>query len=154
MATHSSVLAWEIPWTEEPGGLQGHRGRHDLATNSNSKGLCGNHLGRAKSESNPSTPPFSQNICLRPQAPSATHVRSHCGQAHCVLGSSPQGWTIYTGSRPRAATSCAWTCVTGRRLPSPPTTGSLLRTAEACTNSAWEVTTAPQVPGPPSSPQG
>ena len=22
MATHSSKLAWEIPWTEEPGGLQ------------------------------------------------------------------------------------------------------------------------------------
>ena len=22
MATHSSVLAWEIPWTEEPEGLQ------------------------------------------------------------------------------------------------------------------------------------
>ena len=22
MATHSSVLAWEIPWTGEPGGLQ------------------------------------------------------------------------------------------------------------------------------------
>ena len=22
MATHSSSLAWEIPWTEEPGGLQ------------------------------------------------------------------------------------------------------------------------------------
>ena len=22
MATHSSVLAWETPWTEEPGGLQ------------------------------------------------------------------------------------------------------------------------------------
>ena len=22
MATHSSVLAWEIPWTERPGGLQ------------------------------------------------------------------------------------------------------------------------------------
>ena len=22
MATHSSILAWEIPWTEEPGGLQ------------------------------------------------------------------------------------------------------------------------------------
>ena len=27
MATHSSVLAWEIPWTEEPGGLQ-YRGSH------------------------------------------------------------------------------------------------------------------------------
>ena len=22
MATHSSILTWEIPWTEEPGGLQ------------------------------------------------------------------------------------------------------------------------------------
>ena len=25
MAAHSNILAWEIPWTEEPGGLQGHR---------------------------------------------------------------------------------------------------------------------------------
>ena len=33
MAT--SILAWEIPWTEEPGGLQSmvsQRVRHDLAT--------------------------------------------------------------------------------------------------------------------------
>ena len=33
MATHSSTLAWEIPWTEEPGGLQSmgsQRIRHDL----------------------------------------------------------------------------------------------------------------------------
>ena len=22
MSTHSSILGWEIPWTEEPGGLQ------------------------------------------------------------------------------------------------------------------------------------
>ena len=32
MATHSSILAWEIPWTEEPGGLQFmelQRVRHD-----------------------------------------------------------------------------------------------------------------------------
>ena len=34
MATHSSILAWKIPWTEEPAGLQstGHRVRHDRAT--------------------------------------------------------------------------------------------------------------------------
>ena len=35
MAIHSSILAWEIPWTEEPGGLQAmgsQRVRHDLAT--------------------------------------------------------------------------------------------------------------------------
>ena len=25
MATHSSILVWRIPWTEEPGGLQFHR---------------------------------------------------------------------------------------------------------------------------------
>ena len=27
MTTHSSILAWRIPWTEEPGGLQsmGHK---------------------------------------------------------------------------------------------------------------------------------
>ena len=24
MATHSSILAWKIPWTEKPGGLQVH----------------------------------------------------------------------------------------------------------------------------------
>ena len=26
MATHSSIPAWEIPWTEEPGGLQSMHG--------------------------------------------------------------------------------------------------------------------------------
>ena len=34
MATHSSIRAWEIPWTEESGGLQSmesHK-RHDLVT--------------------------------------------------------------------------------------------------------------------------
>ena len=35
MATHSNILAWRIPWTEEPGGPQSmgsQRVRHDLAT--------------------------------------------------------------------------------------------------------------------------
>ena len=35
MATHSSILAWEIPWTEEPGGLQSigsQKSRYDLVT--------------------------------------------------------------------------------------------------------------------------
>ena len=35
MATHSSILAWEMPWTEEPGGLQSmglQRVRHDIVT--------------------------------------------------------------------------------------------------------------------------
>ena len=36
MATHSSILAWEIPWTEEPVGLQSmvsQRVRYDWQTN-------------------------------------------------------------------------------------------------------------------------
>ena len=35
MASHSSTLAWKVPWTEEPGGLQSmgsQRVRHDWAT--------------------------------------------------------------------------------------------------------------------------
>ena len=35
MAIHSSILAWKIPWTEEPDGLQSmglQRVGHDLAT--------------------------------------------------------------------------------------------------------------------------
>ena len=37
MATHSSILVWKIPWTDEPGRLQSmgsQRVRHDLATKS------------------------------------------------------------------------------------------------------------------------
>ena len=52
MATHSSILAWEIPWTEEPGGLHKsvaplapHNGvtrvRHDLASKPPSPSLYG-----------------------------------------------------------------------------------------------------------------
>ena len=32
MATHSSILFWRIPWTEEPGGLYSPRGRKELDT--------------------------------------------------------------------------------------------------------------------------
>ena len=52
MATHSSILAWRIPWTEEPGGLQstgsqrvGHDGR-DLAC-THSKASLGTQLSQS-----------------------------------------------------------------------------------------------------------
>ena len=45
MATHSSILVWRIPWTEEPGGLQStglQRVGHDSASNTHkSHWLCG-----------------------------------------------------------------------------------------------------------------
>ena len=40
MATHSSILAWRTPWTEEPGGLQSlgsQRIGHDRVTNTQLK---------------------------------------------------------------------------------------------------------------------
>jgi len=35
MATHSSILAWEIPWTEKPGGLQSMRSQKSWTQLSN-----------------------------------------------------------------------------------------------------------------------
>ena len=39
MATRSNIIAWEIPWTENPGGLQSmgtKRVEHDRVTNTSS----------------------------------------------------------------------------------------------------------------------
>ena len=48
-ATHSSIFAWEIPWTEEPGRLQpmeSQRVKHDLVTKQQQKYfiVCAYHL--------------------------------------------------------------------------------------------------------------
>ena len=43
MVTHSSILAWEIPWTEEPGRLQfmgSPRVGHNLATEYAHRQVC------------------------------------------------------------------------------------------------------------------
>ena len=43
MATHSSILAWRIPWTEEPAGLQStgsQKAGHSLATKQQQQGCC------------------------------------------------------------------------------------------------------------------
>jgi len=47
MAAHASILAWEIPWTEESGRLQSmasQRVRHDLATKQQQQHNTGSHL--------------------------------------------------------------------------------------------------------------
>ena len=46
MATHSSVLAWSIPWTEEPGGLQPmglQRVRHTYRLSTCTVHMCTKH---------------------------------------------------------------------------------------------------------------
>ena len=47
MATHSSILAWKIPWTEEPGGLQStgsQRVGHNWVTHSKRKIMVSNPI--------------------------------------------------------------------------------------------------------------
>ena len=47
MATHSNILAWEIPWTEEPGGLPSmgsQRVRHNLVTKQQYSIACIFHI--------------------------------------------------------------------------------------------------------------
>ena len=65
-ATHSGILAWEIPWTEEPGGLQSigpQRARHDW-----SKVAHGTYSFKSSSD-------FFENwLCLTFFAPSVFHI--------------------------------------------------------------------------------
>ena len=44
MATHSSILAWRIPWTEEPGGL------HPFQTTQGNRLSCRDQKGKRGSE--------------------------------------------------------------------------------------------------------
>ena len=40
MASHSSILIWRIPWTEEPQSMGSQRVRHDLVTKQQQQKLC------------------------------------------------------------------------------------------------------------------
>ena len=55
MATHSSILAWEITWTEEPGGLWSmglQRVGQDLATKQQQSLFTADFLGRTQNIEN------------------------------------------------------------------------------------------------------
>ena len=52
MATHSCILAWRIPWTEEPGELYSSRGRKELAGTEATQGApCARHCFRDRGAS-------------------------------------------------------------------------------------------------------
>ena len=64
MATHSSTLVWEIPWTEEPGGLQStglQRDRHDWVT----KQQQSDTLGQDRQQESPQIWQFGGCISLK-----------------------------------------------------------------------------------------
>ena len=49
MATHSSILAWRIPWTEEPGGLQS-TGSQRVGRDYHFRGLFTTQVAEANSQ--------------------------------------------------------------------------------------------------------
>ena len=44
MANHSSILAWNIPWTEEPGGLHSPWGHKEFVTTEATSHALGSHM--------------------------------------------------------------------------------------------------------------
>ena len=80
MATHSSILACRIPWTEEPSGLQSvgsQRVRHDWTTNTLSLSLYIQRRVLIPYHPKPSVAPDKNNDHSQPQPPlteSLTHA--------------------------------------------------------------------------------
>ena len=84
MATHSSILAWIILWTEEPGGIQStgsQRVRHDLTTKHNNKETL--------------------QVANCTSLDSVTWFKSFClwveGQKHLTANSGP--WSLYSSQQ-------------------------------------------------------
>ena len=110
MATHSSILAWKIPWTEEPGRLQFmglQRVGHDWATKLNSS-LKESNLGQGEN--------FDLRPCSRPwpgkpqclfvhtlfctEVPDDTSRHAWCWDGHrwALWPTSGNFWKLHSGS--------------------------------------------------------
>ena len=71
MAIHPSIFAWEIPWTEEPGGLQ--------------------FMGWQESDTTESV-----RVCTRTRAHTHTHTHTHTQSRYIMLGALCQHkWENY-----------------------------------------------------------
>ena len=57
MATHSSILAWRVPWTEEPGGLRSIRSQRIRYNRSN---LSHTHIYRIDKQQDPTMQHYIQ----------------------------------------------------------------------------------------------
>ena len=78
MATRSSILPWEIPWTEEPGGLHSPRGRKELDTAEVTQHACrvaaptlGHSPAAVRSprfEGTEASPASSRWVCIEPRS--------------------------------------------------------------------------------------
>ena len=93
MAAHSSILAWRIPWTEEPGGLQSMGLQRDTTEHTF---IQDTHLIASVTQSWPESPG-------RAGAP-APSISGHSGKAHtpddlCISSGAIIFWTVRYDSK-------------------------------------------------------
>ena len=85
MATHSSILAWKIPWTEEPGRLWSMGSQtvgHDWATFTSLRMTISVGTERAFAENSTSILTNSQLLPAGYRENTPQHTRSHIWQTH------------------------------------------------------------------------
>ena len=117
MATHSSILAWKIPWTEEPGRLQSmglQRVRHNLVTwitclNSHSKRIWEPQQSWKKNPFLPTTVNISKSLDLHQVIfiTAALYTNSIC-YSFCISALVLRLETKDSGASLKTFTSCWW----------------------------------------------
>ena len=103
MATHSSSLAWKIPWTEEPGGLQSmglQRVRHDFTTTLLETPWTAAHQASLSITNSLSLLKLMSFVSLMP----SNHLTlccpfSSCPQSFPASGSLPMSWLFTSGGQ-------------------------------------------------------
>ena len=109
MATHSTILAWEISWTEEPGRLQSigsQRVRHNWVRTHTHTTICQVLSQALKPQLACRKPPWSVRLCISEDV-SFLQVSGTCSKSHTASSKaarhpqgSPQGqcsWLLPTG---------------------------------------------------------
>ena len=116
MATHSSILAWEIPWTEEPGRLQSMgspRVRHNSATE-HTRILYSTTMTKVQHEipcSFPVMDPVPESFTIRDTSTTSSHIppRRRRPVLSTLSGGGwalPSSWTPHTVPRLSPAAVC------------------------------------------------
>ena len=127
MATHSSILAWRIPWTEEPGGLQSiglHRVGHD---SSNLLSTCTGMGCAARREGFPSGSHGKESACTAGDPGSIPRSRRSPGegngyplQCSCLENSMDRGAWLQSMGRKESDMTEQLTLSQGRKTSCPP----------------------------------
>ena len=106
MATHSSILAWRIPWTEEPGGLwaiESQRPRHDWS------GLASTHVQTGPNPW-PFCPQFSNLSVFRPRPHATAQESIYILMSDHFVTKGMTKWTKVHSQRDRAVQTPTWIC--------------------------------------------